>query len=527
MAAALAAAATVGSARAEAAGAWIAGPNVTPIEQRIAIAAGPARTTVWTSVRFEGPGGAAALVVPAPAGATLDLSSDAWLEALDEATAPRVLPPPGIAAACVGAPQPADPFEIVGHIEPTPSTAITEMAVLPDAPAVSAWAAASGLPVAPALAAKLSASGAARFLALRLDLPAGASVTPTVRLVLPGAAPQLPLGLARAGAEDLAVSAWILGPGRASLAGAVEVEVAPLTWRQASARSDYADRRDDALAADPARFLVEAAGHDPIASPAPIPGAASSIDAAVAAYFSRAAASGDVTLDPAACTASVTAALASALTVAPSCPRGDIDPAPPCLESPAPDGLSPQDLRCGPIADDLAVALSGLSPAETWITRLAIQIPANTDGLPFAVDLDNGTLRSPLVTSAHVDTQGCPFPGKGSGWSEDGWDDSGYSNSGYPGGGYSEGGYSEGGYSEGGYDEGDGASSGGESCSCDAEDAAAGFELCAVVLEGLGEASDGCSVTGPRRARTPRFSLLLFAALVVLVPLRRRLRPRR
>ena len=84
-----------GAGRAEAGPAWLASSSLTPVEQRIAVSVGPQRTTLWTSLRFEAAGGIVGVVVPAPPGASLDWSSDAWMEALEVATAPRIFPPLG------------------------------------------------------------------------------------------------------------------------------------------------------------------------------------------------------------------------------------------------------------------------------------------------------------------------------------------------------------------------------------------------------------------------------------------------
>ncbi len=105
------------SARAEAAGAWVSGAgSFAPLEQRVAVAVGPARTTLWTSLRFTSGSGPVAIVIPAPPGASLDRSSDAWLEALDEASAARVFPPASGDPYCSGKDGPPVTFEIAGSL---------------------------------------------------------------------------------------------------------------------------------------------------------------------------------------------------------------------------------------------------------------------------------------------------------------------------------------------------------------------------------------------------------------------------
>jgi len=103
-----------GEARADGAGAWVAGASMKPAEQRIAVSVGPSRTTVWTSLRFESNPGPVGIVIPVSDGAMLDESTDAWFEALETATAPRILPPVGQPPGCPGQGGTPAPFELVG-----------------------------------------------------------------------------------------------------------------------------------------------------------------------------------------------------------------------------------------------------------------------------------------------------------------------------------------------------------------------------------------------------------------------------
>src|SRR5262249_38504169 len=107
------------SGHAHAAGAWIPSASFEPVEQRVAIAIGPQRTTLWTTLRFQASAGPVGIVVPAPPGASLDFSSDAWFEALDVATAPRIFPPIGASPYCPGTGGPGNIFEIAGTVAHT------------------------------------------------------------------------------------------------------------------------------------------------------------------------------------------------------------------------------------------------------------------------------------------------------------------------------------------------------------------------------------------------------------------------
>ena len=398
--------------RAEAAGAWLSSASLTPTEQRVAIAVGPSRTTLWTSLRFDATGGTMAIIVPAPPGSALDISSDAWFEALEVATAPRLFPPPGGDPFCPGKSGSPSIFQIDGPVSHTASLAPQEVAVLNDAPAVSSWAAQAGFTVSPSIQAALAKLTSSRFVAVRFNAPVGPGVTPTMRVAMPSAPPMLPLALTHASSEDLRVTAWIIGPGRADLIGATEVAVSPssLSWKAKEGLTNYDELRTNALASDPTRFLIEAASHEALGQTMSIADGTASIDSVVTTFFERAAAYGDGDFNASPCVAFADNALVSVAPVAASCPHaalGVIPPATPCTESPASNEIDPGKLRCGPGADDLAVALSGFKPADAWVTRQSLVIAGTGQGTDWFISFVGGPTETPLVHAATVDKSGC------------------------------------------------------------------------------------------------------------------------
>ena len=398
---------------------WLGSGSLVPIEARVAVAAGPDRTTSWTSLRFQGAAGPAGMVVAVPPGATLDWSSDAWLEALEIATAPRVFPPAGVSATCPGEPEDKGAFHLAGSADHDKSLAPEEALVLADAGAVAAWAAAHGLSVSPALADAMAAQAGARFFVARFTTAAGASVTPTLRVVAPGAAPVLPLALTRAAGADLRVTAWLVGHGRGDLAAAPPASLAAeeLSWDAAAAQSNYVEVRAGSLAtAGAGAALLEAAGHDALAYNVAIAGGTASIDGVVTTYFERALAYQAGGGDPAACIAQAAAALASTSPVAASCPRADlgvVDGVPSCAESPVDGETDPDKLRCTGDADDLAVALSGLIPAAAWLSRYTLVIAAGSGGAVSPVAFAGAPAKLPVLDAASVDLGGCGGAGGG------------------------------------------------------------------------------------------------------------------
>ena len=401
------------SGHARAAGAWVSSGSLEPIEQRVAVSVGPDRTTMWTSLRFDATAGKVGIIVPAPPGSALDFASDAWFQALEVATAPRIFPPAGESPYCSGQSGPADVFDIAGQLAHVQSLPVDDIAVLDDAAAVATWAAQGGLDLSPALQTSLGALGGMRFVAVRFVAPGGPAVTRTLRVAMPGAPPLLPLALTRAGTKPLLVTSWAIGEGRATTSNSTPVTIssAQIAWDAKAKKSNYAEARGAALAAEGSDgVLTECAGNAPLATNVSIAKGTASIDGLVTAFFERTAAYGDGLIDPTSCISAAAAALASSSPVAASCPRADlgvVDPGVSCVESVPPGGVDPTKLRCGGSADDLAVALSGLTPTKVWLTRQSQQIPAGNAGVDWSLVFNGGALVSPVRSAKGLDLGGC------------------------------------------------------------------------------------------------------------------------
>jgi hypothetical protein len=407
----------LGSAGSAQAFGWLASGQLTPIEHRVAVSVGPARSTVWTSLRFDAAAGPVAVIIPAPPGASVDWSSDAWLEALEVASAPRVFPPQGSTGACPGQ-EPIDPFHIAGSTDHLATLGPDEIVILPTAADVAVWADTHGLVLSPELAASLEQLAGQRFISARFSPAGGVAVTPALRVVLPGGPSALPLALTRAApdtpsAPDLLVTTWVIGPGLAQIEGAQLTDVPPasIAWRAAEGTSSYVDARAEALsAAGPAAVVLECASHDALSINVPIADGTASIDGVITTFFERAAGYGDGLADPAPCIAQAAAALGAGAPVAPSCPRADlgvIDGVDDCVETTTAGETDPEKLRCGDGADDLAVGLSGQSPAVTWLTRHSLLIAAGSSGALLGVTFPGGAPVSPTLDSGTVDLTDC------------------------------------------------------------------------------------------------------------------------
>ncbi|MDC3953495.1 DUF2330 domain-containing protein [Polyangium jinanense] len=401
---------------ADAAGAWLPSGEATPIEQRVAVAVGPTRVALWTSLRASADSGPFGIIVPVAPGAALDHSSDAWLEALNAATAPRIFPPTGVTPTCPGEDPSggSDPFHVTDDLGAVESLAPVESVLLPDTAAVLAWANLHGFDISPDVATALDDMAGKRFFAERFNAPSAPFVTSTLRVVSEAADPVLPLALTRAGAADLRVTAWLLGKGRAALSGSKPITLTTnaLSWEAGNDASNYAELREQELLAwGKSAVLIEAASHDALVRNVPIANGTGSVTGVVTSFFQRAATYGDGNPSTSACITTAAIALDESYPVAETCPRaglGIVDGGPACVESPAGAEIDPAKLRCGGITDDLAVALSGMVPKDAVLTRATLFIAKNAAGSTWPVTFEAAASDvDPLLTATSLDLASC------------------------------------------------------------------------------------------------------------------------
>ncbi len=383
-----------------------------PIEQRIAIAVGPERTTLWSQLSLSGPAGQIALVVPAPDGSSIDLSSDAWFEALEAATAPRVLPPPDADAICPNTLLQA-PVDVIGQLGHLPSAVPAEIVLHDSASEVASWALSHDIDVPITAFEALSSQAPARFVSLRFSHIGGTMWTPTLRVTTPhdgSGAAAFPTVLSSASDEDdLALTLWTLADGRAALAGTVEVTIdeAELSFDAALGESNYRALQRDLLWSADGTAMVEASSHASLVY-ALDAGEGAVIDPVVATYFERAALYAGAA-DPADCIEAAVATLGLDAPVSRACPAaalGTSGIAPDCEESVAPEEADAGALRCG-AADDLAVGLHGLRAREVTLTRHRLLVAAGSRGDSYPIEVGPGDAREPIWTAADVDDSGC------------------------------------------------------------------------------------------------------------------------
>jgi hypothetical protein len=400
------AAAALTSGRAGAMGAIVTSPpgdsSITDV--RVAVSSTGTRTSRWVSLRVHGSATAFAWILPVKSSAFVDLASDAWLEALEDATSPRVVPPDAAPTCGAGG------VETDGDITHAVTTAPDAVATAADEPTLAATLAGWGLPVTADLAPMLDAAAADgdSFVALRYsDVPPD-TVTRTVRIVDAFPA-SIPLALT-AGASTVAVTAYAFTTGPAEVGTAPPLILSPalLVWGD-DGTSTYAGVLDAVLTESPGAWLIETAGPGLLFQGEPVP-AGGAVPALTPAYFSRAWTYGDASGSPDECTAAATALATRTGAMAVACPAGSLlrVGAPSCDESVGEGEVSPDALRCGGISDDLAMALSGVAPAAAWLTRARSVLAPATPGANAALgsagpDAPPDAPVGPVVTCTRYD----------------------------------------------------------------------------------------------------------------------------
>ncbi len=390
-------------------------------EVRVAVSSTGARTSRWVSLRVHGNATAFAWVVPVKPSAFVDLTSDAWLESLEDATAPRVVPPDVTPACGTGG------VEVDGTLSHVVTTVPDSVATAADVATLGNTLAGWGITVTGDLAPLLDAAGADgdSFVALLYSTASPDVVTRTVRIVDTSPA-TIPLALTSASSSTVTVTAYAFTTGSVSLGTAPALAVDPtmLLW-QADDTSTYVPVRNTLLSTNPGAWLVETAGHPELFDGELVPGS-SAIAALAPTYFSRAWTYGDASGAPSACSAAASAIATSLSPVGIACAAGGLARvgSASCVEAPADGDVPPDDLRCGGISDDLAIALSGMAPAGAWLTRARSVLSPGSFGADTSLSPDSNasSATGPVITCSGYDetcgqgsgSGGAPPPSGGS-----------------------------------------------------------------------------------------------------------------
>jgi hypothetical protein len=258
--------------------------TVTVTDHRMAIAISKNETVLWDQVRYSGNPSEFAWVAPVRAGSRLELSSDAWFDALEASTQPVVYAPPeyGSSAGCalggcgqasVGT-ENAGGAEIVRSDVVGPYESITFRATDPGG--VAKWLRDRGFAIPDTANAALTAYAQEGFdfIALRLRPGCNVRAMRPVRIVIPGADPTVPLRMTVAGAgSQVGLTLWVIAEARyepPSFATA-KIDFSKLVWEKSTKKSNYEKLALEAMnSGNGNSFITEYADRPPATSNVPL-----------------------------------------------------------------------------------------------------------------------------------------------------------------------------------------------------------------------------------------------------------------
>ena len=262
---------------------------------RMVLSLSPTQTTLWDQFDYAGDPEDFAWVLPIQGTATIGLSSEAVLAALEQEASVVVSSPPAACPPCPGAGTPTGSPPGVGMHDPV--DVIAQQVVGPfetvqlsstDGSALFAWLQGHGYAVPAEIQPVIDAyvADGLDFLAVKLVPGAGVAAMRPMRITTAGASPTLPLRMVAAGTGAFtALKLIVLGEGRYEAANAPSVllDRDELVWDWDTQSSNYGELRSHAWQMDDNRAwlvessfsisvaswtssIVDRAGSDPVAS---------------------------------------------------------------------------------------------------------------------------------------------------------------------------------------------------------------------------------------------------------------------
>lgn len=391
---------------ARAAGAVIGkeGETVAVSTARVAVATTPGRTALWAQVSVTGASAGFVWILPVRLGARIDVGSDAWLDALDAATSPVVLPP------STAIPDTCDAGLSPQRLAPaaSPQSALPgATGLFTDPVALESFVTGAGYAIPSALASALgpvfAGGGVIASTYAAADRPAR-----TLRIVDSGP-PLLPFALTGVPGSTTQATAFVIASAGAT-AGSPPLTLDPsgVLWIR-DGLSSFVQARANLLDSwQGTRWLTESAAPGLLFDGAAV-GPAATLPAVLGQYFSLARAYGDATGDPTECGAAALSGQGDSDPYVAACPVGalGIVPGPiPCSTdadaevSMGPDGGAPIDaLFCGGSADDAALAVAGLAAPGIWISRIE-GIVTQTSASDVSLSIAATPPSSPVLTAS-------------------------------------------------------------------------------------------------------------------------------
>jgi hypothetical protein len=359
---------------------------------RVVLSLSAAQTVLWDQITYTGDPKDFTWVMPVPPGSTLDVASDAWLEALDATTGAIVASPEidcpqeessgcacgSLAGARDGSLNGGDGSKSVSDVTVVHQSSVgpyQTVTIKSETPgAIGQWLTDNGFKISASVTPILDdyAAKGMDFIALRLKSAAQAvAQMQAVRVTMPGSITTFPMRMLSAGAQaSVALKVFVISESRVQVGGFPSAEIDPkeLSWDFAEGTSNYPALRAKALAAAGGKaWFTIYARQGSLLSPPPADERFSRGEVAMSiadAYFLRGTENSEI---PTACSLDPKLAT-SAAKVVDLCANGE-----PCAMLGA-DEIDARTFDCGKL-EDLSVALTGLHPKDAWVSRFEADLP--------------------------------------------------------------------------------------------------------------------------------------------------------
>lgn len=363
---------------------------------RVVISISNDQTVLWDQIQYQGDPQSFAWIYPVKPGASLEVGSDAWIDTLDARTTPLIGSPEGFCdfggggdadnsgCACGSADKAGGDFQnggvpterepVVNVVHEGTAGPYEYMILDTTTPGVLAdWLTMRNFVVPMGIQPILDdymAQGY-HFIAAKLTPGAGVQQMKPLRVVMPGMQTTFPLRMLTAGARDnVGLVAFVLSESRMDTTNfsALALNPADLTWDWDNHISDYDQVRGTWLAQNQGSvFLTTYARHSRLLFEDGFSPEVAGYKLIADEFYEQGFKNQETTM---ACDHAIYTGLAeSTKKVVDLCPTD-----PMMCASPGTNEIDSRAFACGPL-DDLAVALTGLHPANVWLTRLEANLP--------------------------------------------------------------------------------------------------------------------------------------------------------
>ena len=241
-------------------------------DHRMVVALGQNLTTLWDQIEYAGDPAEFAWVLPIRGGVAVGLGSDAFINTLDQQTAPTILAPRrrcarprtdscggSNSAGCAGSSEATSEFDFDAGFQEDSGVFVTSREVVgpyavvqvhgTDEGSIIGWLRDKKFLVPKDIEPILGkyVSEGFDFVAVRLRAKAGLNAMVPIRVSWKGSTPSLPLRMVRAGVgAKVGIKLFVIGDGRWKTANypTFSVDPAGVSWNFLNQRSDYTTIRD-------------------------------------------------------------------------------------------------------------------------------------------------------------------------------------------------------------------------------------------------------------------------------------------